>query len=847
MKMRCALFALITLAFSPAARPDTLEHEITIEPGQLSQQPNPGGVIVELPSYRASGSPGQPMLPTRTIRLALPAGADLSSLKFHVIDLAETVDFPLNGEKILRAGPIKKLCPPRPGDPTREVIPGSAPDRISPGQTVYRLAGGKLADVPIAEFAHRPVILDQASKVLTLHPRQLLRLTFESLPMPKGDAPAPTRLARTARLVDNPSQLETFYPRPKGPDPEWPGLAVITTDDFVNQSQNLAGFLAAHTERGFEVHVVTESDFGSVQGPAPDGRAQKIRTWLQQNWETLRLGHVVLVGNPHPTIGDVPMLLACPHMPGEEDTIPTDAYYADMTGNWDLDGDERYGEYYGDRGPGGVDFFHELVVGRIPVYDDVEVADRLLARAVTYTRDRRAGDWRKRILLPSAILFFDEYFPHDMEEGAPVHEYVKREFALSGFDTTTLYEVEGEKPSNFDCDLPLNEENLIAEWNTGYGIVFWIGHGDETAVYRMIGDYTWWDSPPFMRSAQYDRLPYETPAFVFHGSCSNGTPEWSNNIGAIQLRSGAIASFASTRVGLSGGTPAGWHPDEENCGLFNIGYYVVTRLRNGMTGAEALCETRALLADAWWADYGWHSKFATTFYGDPTLTLHYCESDEDCRGETCFGQEYCQQGFCEPIGELKNCSHLDEPCKVGRCNEVSKECEAVDLNGGACDDGSWCTLDDTCVAGECLGTGQDCADDDPCTLDTCDPGTDACRHDPSSGADCYDGLYCTVEDVCETGTCAGSARVCPLPKGPCLIDVCDEDADLCRIVQAPDGAICSLDGKEGVCELGSCTIEQASGCGGCSSSSHAPGIGLAFLVLLGYMGLGSGNYRKRRW
>ena len=50
------------------------------------------------------------------------------------------------------------------------------------------------------------------------------------------------------------------------------------------------------------------------------------------------------------------------HAPDGIHDIPTDYYYADLTGNWDYDGDG----FYGERGQDTVDFTPEVIVGRIP-------------------------------------------------------------------------------------------------------------------------------------------------------------------------------------------------------------------------------------------------------------------------------------------------------------------------------------------------------------------------------------------------------------------------------------------------------------------------------------------------
>ena len=148
-----------------------------------------------------------------------------------------------------------------------------------------------------------------------------------------------------------------------------PGYVIITTAAIQAASTQLAGFVAHKESKGFDVQVVTEADFGGGVG---DAAAENIRTWLQGRYISDNIEYVLLVGNPHPASGDVPMKMLYPrNNEGDEyKESPSDYYYADLTGNWDLDGDGYYGEWGHDFGAGGVDRNWEVLVGRIPVYDD---------------------------------------------------------------------------------------------------------------------------------------------------------------------------------------------------------------------------------------------------------------------------------------------------------------------------------------------------------------------------------------------------------------------------------------------------------------------------------------------
>ena len=51
---------------------------------------------------------------------------------------------------------------------------------------------------------------------------------------------------------------------------------------------------------GFRVFIATEDDWGKMVGPKPNGISEKIRKWLQENYITLKIKYVLLIGNPDP-------------------------------------------------------------------------------------------------------------------------------------------------------------------------------------------------------------------------------------------------------------------------------------------------------------------------------------------------------------------------------------------------------------------------------------------------------------------------------------------------------------------------------------------------------------------
>jgi hypothetical protein len=161
---------------------------------------------------------------------------------------------------------------------------------------------------------------------------------------------------------------------------------------------------------------------------------------------------------------------------------------------------------------------------------------------------------------------------------------------------------------------------------------------------------------------------------------------------------------------------------------------------------------------------------------DTTTGPPPCQSDDDCQ---------------DPTGALG-------PCQAPSCDVPSGECVTVNApEGSVCDDGSACTTGDACSVGTCRGVDVSCDDDNACTEDACNEATGACEFVNSDG-DCNDGLLCTTNDRCVSGSCEGD----PNPICACSNDLeCTkfDDGDLCNGVLVCDDALCVPDDSAVTC------------------------------------------------
>ena len=170
-----------------------------------------------------------------------------------------------------------------------------------------------------------------------------------------------------------------------------------------------------------------------------------------------------------------------------------------------------------------------------------------------------------------------------------------------------------------------------------------------------------------------------------------------------------------------------------------------------------------------------------------------------------FGNLLCTEQ-CDGLGP-GDCADEDA-CTMDSC-DVETGCANLPI---ACDDGDPCTTD-YCSEGACVTATASCNDGNPCTDDSCTPGQ-GCKWTPNS-APCNDGDYCTHDDTCIGGGCLGVGTVCS-DGNPCTADLCVGDSG------------CHFPPTSGECTDGDpCTTGDACEAGACAGDPVVCGDGLA--------------------
>jgi len=183
-------------------------------------------------------------------------------------------------------------------------------------------------------------------------------------------------------------------------------------------------------------------------------------------------------------------------------------------------------------------------------------------------------------------------------------------------------------------------------------------------------------------------------------------------------------------------------------------------------------------------------------------------------GLFCLAASTCLAGTCQG-GTPTDCSSASSACTLGLCDELADACIPVARpNGTSCNDGNFCTSIDACLSGLCTGGGlPDCDDANGCTADSCNPAVGCLFNPVVDGTLCSDSDLCTSADVCTAGACGGIPVVCD-DANTCTVDGC-EPAVGCTAVPVADATACD-DGLfcsvGDLCQAGTCLSGAARDC-----------------------------------
>jgi len=446
---------------------------LQLEAPQAVTSPLPDGTCrVMLDGFPGIADPGRPALPLRCVSVPVHPGIDWSTLELEVlaVDAAE-----LPGAFDVAPAPPCFIPSPPPAPDRSDAQP--LPDGWGPGKHIVagrdRLVYGADAEYPgavvklvgtgqqrtqcFARLRFAPVQYNPVRSTLrAVSAAQVqLRYAYDPAAAPQAAGPLPTQAAPSGAVNAPGASFPPGAAAAGRQRSQVHDLVIITTSHIAANSTRLPRYAAHKTARGFSVLAKTvesiEAEYTMALRPelfeTTDERADRIRAFLKDNYLAYGMRYVLLIGNPDPDdptdpydpVGDVPMKYCFP----DGYHGPTDSYYTDLTGRWDLDGDGRYGEWDGDTSIGGVDLAgYELCVGRIPHYSpELSALDSIFEKIIAYEDCCADQSWKRRCFMPNPIDYSDAYGHEGNTSPVFMAEWIKNTVLIpAGFGYYRIYE-----------------------------------------------------------------------------------------------------------------------------------------------------------------------------------------------------------------------------------------------------------------------------------------------------------------------------------------------------------------------------------------------------------------------
>lgn len=320
---------------------------------------------VVMDNFPLMASPGDPALPAKVFDIAVPPNIDWASIRVDYQSepraLKEDVRIPAASPYRARVGEEELIY----WGEGKDIVEGRnvkvyQNDAFFPESPARVIDQGQMRKWKFIRLAVSPIQYNPVSGQLIIHDFITVSLTFDRI---GREAYRQDPIMRDQLMDDEAKkrfynfgpQVEGWYRTNLAPIRQGAfDYLIITTNDILSGSGNgLTSFVGHLTNKGHSVLVITENEYGAMAGAPPNGRAEKIRAWLQANYIQMGIKWVLLIGDPDPddpiepfdAVGNIPMKMCWPNIGYYTyRESPTDYFFADLTGNWDLDGDKVYGE-----------------------------------------------------------------------------------------------------------------------------------------------------------------------------------------------------------------------------------------------------------------------------------------------------------------------------------------------------------------------------------------------------------------------------------------------------------------------------------------------------------------------
>ncbi len=236
---------------------------------------------------------------------------------------------------------------------------------------------------------------------------------------------------------------------------------ILTTSPLMDELEPLAAW---KIRKGITTKIVDVSTIYQNESFTGYDEPEEIRSFVRYAYNNLGTEYVLLAGD-YDTVP--PRMCEDPDpYPGADDgEIPSDSYYACITGEstWDVDEDHIYGEL-GDLD----DIYPDVAVGRIAINSEIKMAS-WVAEVINYECNPGIKEWCGKVILIGPNV-------HNEGDGAEQSEYYYDNYLKYVYDTyDKFYESSDAGNKQF------SKSEIVKSINNGCTFINYLGHGGPTS------------------------------------------------------------------------------------------------------------------------------------------------------------------------------------------------------------------------------------------------------------------------------------------------------------------------------------------------------------------------------
>ncbi len=327
---------------------------------------------------------------------------------------------------------------------------------------------------------------------------------------------------RVTKISQNP-ELISRYPIIQSREGEYQ-LLIITPTQFENDFNSMR---EVYLQQGMISEVMTvENIYSSMPG---QDQPEKLRNYIIQEYQDHEIEYVLLAGD----VEHVPYRgLYCYVDSGggyEDFGIPSDLYYSALDGNWNDDGDNRWGEIGED------DLLPEVAVARFSFSNTTDL-NNMLNKTITYQTQPVLGELR------DPLLAGEHMYNNPLTWGADYLDLIIGFQNENGYETTGIPE-DHNITTMYERDMgSWTGSQLIAEINEGHSFIHHVGHANYEYAMRL--------NNPDITNANFNLINGvdHNYTFVYTHGCNCGGFDQNDCIGERMIN---IENFLAAFVGNS--------------------------------------------------------------------------------------------------------------------------------------------------------------------------------------------------------------------------------------------------------------------------------------------------------